>query len=415
MATLIQNYPNTWLKSLAFVGMIIGLPLFVWYCQIAIVHYQGQLVMPSMTFWRHMAPPTVEAIAFYGGWLIWQAALYHFLPGRRVLGQPLNDGSRLPYTLNGLLSFVFTIGLWFVLHVTDLLPGHFFYTNLGSLLTTANIIVFILCIYMYWLGRQQANLEEKTKHPIDGFFVGVTLNPRNGLFDWKFFCESRPGLTLWVIASLSCAAHQYQLHGVITNAMLLVSFFIGLYVIDYYVFEEAILTTWDIIHEPFGWMLCWGSLIYVPFFYPLSSYWLAENAYQLPAWAVPCILAIGVSGYVIFRQANLQKHRFRQAHDLTIWGKPATFIQTAHGSKLLTSGWWGIASHINYLGDLLLALAMGLVLGTNTLFGYAYFLTFLVLLIHRDWRDNKHCATKYGEDWQRYRAKVRWHMLPGVY
>ncbi|MEY4513610.1 MAG: Ergosterol biosynthesis family, partial [Pseudomonadota bacterium] len=23
--------------------------------------------------------------------------------------------------------------------------------------------------------------------------IGAALNPRNGSFDWKFFCESRPG------------------------------------------------------------------------------------------------------------------------------------------------------------------------------------------------------------------------------
>ncbi len=32
-------------------------------------------------------------------------------------------------------------------------------------------------------------------------------------------------------------------------------------------------------------------------------------------------------------------------------------LPTARGTKLLISGWWGIARHINYLGDLLMGLA----------------------------------------------------------
>jgi protein-S-isoprenylcysteine O-methyltransferase Ste14 len=275
--------------------------------------------------------------------------------------------------------------------------------------------VFALCFYIYFLGRNQASESEKEFKTVEAFFVGAARNPRNGLFDWKFFCESRPGLTFWVIISLSCMAHQYESFGYVTNSMLIASFMISLYIVDYYVFEDAILTTWDIVHEPFGWMLCWGSLIYVPFFYPLSSIWLADNPYSLPGWGACLTLAIGITGYIIFRQANIQKHHFRQNKNKKIWGKEAEYIQTQHGSKLLTSGWWGIASHANYLGDLMISLAMCLTVGTNTLLGYGYFLTFIVLLIQRDWRDNQHCANKYGEDWVNYRKKVKWHIIPGVY
>ena len=79
---------------------------------------------------------------------------------------------------------------------------------------------------------------------------------------------------------------------------------------------------------------------------------------------------------------------------------------TQKGTKLLTNGWWvEAASHANYLGDLIISLAMALVVGTNTLFGYGYFLAFIILLIHRDWRDDKHCAEKYDDDWKAYRKK----------
>ncbi len=383
--------------------------------QISVFHLNGAITFPDLAFWSHISPPSIKALAFYAGWLLLQASLYHFLPGKLEKGQPREDGSRLDYTLNGLLSFSITITLWVTLHFTGILPGSFIYDNMGSILTTANILVYALCFYIYFLGRSQANDEERKMNALEAFFLGAARNPRNGKFDWKFFCESRPGLTFWVVIALSCIAHQYETFGTVSNSLLLTSFVICLYITDYYVVEDAILTTWDIIHEPFGWMLCWGSLVYVPFFYPLAAVYLANNPYVLPGWAVAGILCIGLTGYFIFRQCNIQKHRFRQNRATKIWGKEPTYIQTQHGTKLLTCGWWGVASHANYLGDLMMSLAMGLAVGTHTLFGYGYFLAFVILLIHRDWRDDRHCAAKYGDDWKAYRKQVRWHIIPGIY
>ncbi len=402
-------------NMVAFFVLITGLPVWVWYCLVAVMHYDGALVWPDAEFWSHVEPPSLEGALFYVGWLGLQAALYHFLPGQLEEGQPLPDGSRLPYRLNGLLSFAISIGLWAALHFTGVMPGDFIYLHLPTILGTANFVVFGLCFYVYFLGRAQATAEEKQLNALEAFFLGAARNPRSGTFDWKFFCESRPGLTFWVIIAFSCAVHQYETFGYVTNAMALVCFAIFLYIADYYVHEDAILTTWDIVHEPFGWMLCWGSLVYVPFFYPLAAIWLANHAYSLPMWAAAGILALNVLGYVIFRQCNIQKHHFRRNPETKIWGKPPEFIETKRGTKLLTSGWWGVASHANYLGDLMMSLAMGLTVGGNTLFGYGYFLAFVILLVHRDYRDDKHCAAKYGDDWKAYRAKVRWHIVPGLY
>jgi hypothetical protein len=46
---------------------------------------------------------------------------------------------------------------------------------------------------------------------------------------------------------------------------------------------------------------------------------------------------------------------------------------------------------------------------------YFYPIYFAILLIHREWRDSKHCAEKYGVDWERYTAKVPWRIIPRVY
>ena len=68
------------------------------------------------------------------------------------------------------------------------------------------------------------------------------------------------------------------------------------YVADYFYHEEAILTTWDIKHENFGWMLCWGDLVWVPFTYTLQALYLVHHPHGMPAWAVAGVVALFLAG-----------------------------------------------------------------------------------------------------------------------
>jgi steroid 5-alpha reductase family enzyme len=77
---------------------------------------------------------------------------------------------------------------------------------------------------------------------------------------------------------------------------------------------------------------------------------------------------------VMFRGANNQKRRFRCDHAGLIWGQPAQFIETSSGGRLLTSGWWGLSRHMNYLGDLLMSLAWSLPSGFASPLPYFQFL-----------------------------------------
>jgi steroid 5-alpha reductase family enzyme len=42
------------------------------------------------------------------------------------------------------------------------------------------------------------------------------------------------------------------------------------------------------------------------------------------------------------------------------------YMPTERGTRLLISGWWGVARHINYLGDAIMGLAWCLPCGTET-------------------------------------------------
>ncbi len=407
----------------SFVGSIlmpILLPPLVYYMWLCLEVNEGKLMMISsmdeLVRLAKMVPgPTLLATGMYFGWYLFHVVMQQYAPGPWAQGTPLKDGTRLPYRMNGWFTWWLTWALLGGGVYFGLFPATILADNFGPLMTVVNIFSFVLAGYLYWYGRKHPKGEEVSGNLPYDYFMGTSLNPRIGTFDWKFFCEARPGLIGWVAINFSLAAKQYQLHGTLSTPMILVCLFHFWYIADYYYHEEAILTTWDIKHENFGWMLCWGDLVWVPFTYTIQAYYLVNHVHDLPWWATVLIVALNIVGYTIFRGTNIQKHKFRKDPNTPIWGKKAEYIKTTTGSLLLTSGWWGIARHLNYFGDLLMALAWCLPTGFGSILPYFYIIYFTILLVHRERRDHEMCAEKYGKDWDAYCEKVRWRIVPGLY
>ena len=282
--------------------------------------------------------------------------------------------------------------------------------QLGPLLTTANIAAWLLSLFVYFRGERPV-----IGNPICNFWRGTVLNPRIKTFDLKLFCEARPGLIAWVVLDVAFAAKQHELYGFVSLPMILVCSFHFWYVSDYFWHEEAILSTWDIKHERFGWMLCWGDLVWVPFIYTIQAYYLIDHMHDLPLWAMVAIASLYATGFVVFRGANLQKHRFRQDPMRAIWGRKPRFIEAATGSSLLTSDWWGVSRHMNYFGDLLMGIAWCLPCGFASPLPYFYILYLTSLLVHRERRDHRRCLARYGTAWEKYCAEVSFRIVPGLY
>ena len=195
----------------------------------------------------------------------------------------------------------------------------------------------------------------------------------------------------------------------------------------------------DTIMDGFGFMLSFGDLVWVPFIYSVQTRYLAVFPLELGLQNMCLVLAITAIGYSIFRGANSQKNRFRtNPNDPRV--RNVRYVETRTGSRLMVSGWWGYARHINYLGDWVMSWGyclptgiagytivesptLGLkqvvqtpeVRGWGTIFTYFYVLYFAVLLVHREQRDEEKCKKKYGADWEQYTSLVRSRILPGVY
>ena len=186
-------------------------------------------------------------------------------------------------------------------------------------------------------------------------------------------------------------------------------------------------------------MLAFGDLSWVPFTYTLQARYLVLFPRVLALWEVIGIVGVYLAGMYIFRASNSQKDAFRtNPTDLSVAREFLSFLffsfsflqqtktnqcnstdlktmGTKRGTKLIISGWWGTARHINYFGDWLMGLAYCLPCGFDSVIPYFFAIYFAILLIHRERRDDHACHKKYGADWKRYCDLVRWRIVPFLY
>jgi len=393
------------------------LPLIPLYLHAALFAHGGALFVPrGLDDVRALLPsPTGRALAIYGAWLALQAVLAVAAPGKIVEGALLRDGTRLPYKLNGLVAFVVSVGAVVGLLAGGVVRATTVVDELGPIITTATLMIAALSVVFYVWGRRRGARERSTGNAIYDFFMGTVLNPRVGLFDFKFFFESRMGMASWGALAVILPWAQWEQTGAISTAMAVVSACQVWYVTDFFVFESNLLSMLDIVYENFGFMLAFGCVVWIPFTFALQQQFLLVHPHALPSWAAVGIVAMHLAGYVVFRDSNLQKQRFRRDPSQPVWGRPPRALDTKRGTRLLLSGWWGLSRHANYFGDLTMALSWCLTCGFSSVVPYFYFIYFAPLLVNRERRDHALCKEKYGDDWDEYCRRVPWRIVPFVY
>ncbi|XP_041831781.1 delta(14)-sterol reductase LBR [Melanotaenia boesemani] len=368
---------------------------------------------PLETFWD------AQALGIVLLWVLFQALLYILPVGKLSEGMPLRSGNRLKYRTNGFFAIV----------VSSLVVGAAVYQGIDLTyihshflqLATASFLVSVLLSFYLYIRSRSARPEElalggKSGNVVYDFFKGRELNPRIKSFDLKFFCEMRPGLIGWCLINFAMALAEMKQQGLDapSYSMILVNLFQLLYVVDGLWNEEAILTTMDLMHDGFGFMLAFGDLVWVPFTYTLQAYYLVGHSQPLSFPVLTAIVFLKLIGFYIFRKSNSEKNAFRRNPSDPKLSNLRT-IPTATGKSLLVSGWWGLVRHPNYLGDLIMALAWSLPCGFSHLLPWHYMIYFIILLVHRDSRDMNECRRKYGSAWEEYCRTVRYRIIPHVY
>jgi 7-dehydrocholesterol reductase len=240
----------------------------------------------------------------------------------------------------------------------------------------------------------------------------------------KQFFNCRVSMMGWSLMVLSFAAYQRRVLGHVSSSLLVTVVLQVVYLFEFFTWEDGYFATLDVMHDRFGYYICWGVLAWVPGVYTLPAQYAVMHPRELGWQATAALIAFGLGAIWAGHAADAQKQRVRATVGATtVWGLPPEIIladyTTANGEKhrnvLLASGFWGVARHFHYMPELMVALAWSLPAGSRNFLPYFY-LTFLaILLVDRAGRDDLRCRTKYGRSWDEYCRRVPYRILPGVY
>lgn len=398
---------------------------------VIMVHYEGSLV----ALWSagpadvlgHLPGPSWTALAMILVWLSAQALLLVAVPGGRHLGPPSPEGHRPVYRVNGMGALALS---WVMLIVAagplDLISPTIVYDHFGELLVTVSLVALALCALLYVKGLHFPSTSDagSTGNPIRDFYWGTELHPALGGIQLKQLFNSRFAMMGWSVIIVSFAAKQHELTGSVSTGMAINVGLQLLYILKFFHWEDGYYNSLDITHDRFGFYILWGVCAWLPSVYTSHSLYLVHHPIDLSLPVAVAIALVGIAALWINYQADAQRQRVRQTQgETTVWGRRPEVI-VAHyvaadgrrrRSLLLTSGWWGVARHFHYIPEILLAIAWTAPAGFNHLLPWFYVIFLTFLLADRAGRDDRRCATKYGESWSAYRERVPYRMIPGLY
>ncbi|MES2345403.1 MAG: 7-dehydrocholesterol reductase [Chlamydiota bacterium] len=357
---------------------------------------------------------------------LFQLAFMKLMPGKLFYG-PLTPKGNIPvYKANGVISFLTTLTLFYLCaYPLKLFSPTIIYDNFGGLIGALNIFSLFFCLFLYFKGRFAPSCTDSgtSGNVVFDYYWGTELYPRILGWDIKMFTNCRFGMMSWGLIILSFAAKQHALHG-LSNSMLISVALQMIYIFKFFCWETGYLRSLDIMYDRAGFYICWGCLVWVPSIYTSPALYLVNHPNQLGQFVAVAIFVCGAFAIFINYQADRQRQKLRMTSgNCKIWGKKpnytlANFV-TENGEKkeslLLLSGWWGISRHFHYIPELFGAFFWTLPALFSNFLPFFYFVFLSILLFDRAMRDDSRCAKKYGKDWEKHCAKVRYKIIPFIY
>jgi protein-S-isoprenylcysteine O-methyltransferase Ste14 len=361
---------------------------------------------------------------FLAPWCVYALVLvlHVVLPAREVDGYVRGvDGAPLRYRLNGLRVLAAVLAVYALAGHFGLIPWDFFFVHRWEGVAGACTLGLIFTAAIV-LGAPPGQGDDGRPRglPAD-LYLGRRDNPR-----WRIAGRVVDAkMVLYLVGAVqlelnvvSFTARHVLLHpehpspGIFLYAALFTFF-----ACEYLWFEQVHLYTYDFFAERVGFKLGWGCIAFYPYFYPVGLWAVAERGN--PATPMPLLVIYGCvffAGWTLSRGANLQKYLFKTRPEAQLLGVLAPGVVTDGKHRLLCSGFWGLSRHINYLGEILMALGLALALGWPLdPWPWLYPLYYVALLLPRQADDDRRCARKYGELWHEYRRRVPYRIIPRFY
>jgi protein-S-isoprenylcysteine O-methyltransferase Ste14/uncharacterized membrane protein (Fun14 family) len=354
---------------------------------------------------------------FFAPWVIYALVLilHLALPARKVVGYVNDDatGKPLQYRLNGPLVLVVLALLWVLLARAGVFAWDWLYVHRWSGLTGS-------CVLGLVFSLAAVSTAPKTGRSfLAGFYFGRSPNRQffDGRVDAKMFLYLI-GAVMLGLNLLSFTAHHILEYGSsFSPGILLYCVFFMWFAAEYLVFERVHLYTYDIFAERVGFKLGWGCFTFYPYFYLIGLWATAHRPDPGTSWWLLVIYAlIFFAGWAISRGANMQKYYFKTRPERVFLGFMKPQVLADGRNSLLGGGFWGVARHVNYLGEILEAVGLTLLLGyPGQWVAWLYPLYYVFLLFTRERADEKRCSAKYGALWTEYTRRVPRRIIPWIY
>jgi 7-dehydrocholesterol reductase len=418
---------RTWIGPLALMLFTPPISLLVW---MACAYGEGSilelLAAGPAQWWAWTPVPGFAAVAVVVGWIGLQLLLLELLPGKKFLGPVTPAGVRPEYKLNGISAWAIThavlVGGWYL----GILDVGGLYDIYGEVIVMLTVTAFVFCMFLYWKGRRYPTSPDTvyTGNLIFDFVQGIDLHPRLMGVNLKQLINCRVSMMGWSLVFVACLIAQYERHGMVSTSMMVSVGVLVVYLFKFFWWEGGYFQSLDIMHDRFGYYICWGVLVWVPAVYCLVALWLVDHPIAWHPAVAAAMFLLGVSSIWINYEADRQRQRVRATGgETTVWGKKPDLIRAKyttadgieHDGILLVSGWWSVARHFHYVPELLLAMAWTLPAGFTHFLPWFYWIFLFILLMDRSVRDEKRCAKKYGRYWDQYAERVPYRVLPGVF
>ena len=358
-----------------------------------------------------MAKPTIFGLVVVIGFSLFEFLNMSLVPGQKIKGQPSPSGFVPYYKKNGRLCHYFAMMCLVLLTIYLKTNWNFSPTiviaQFPQVLSAANIVAFVLTLVFYLKAKLSPNSDiVKRDYFFYDFFHGIELFPRFFNVDLKWFLNCRIGMRCWKILVLLCLLLDYENTGSFRLSTSVTCGLQLLYMTKFFLYEEYFFNTMDNLFDHGGFYIIWGCYFFLPALYPLPSIYQALGHDSPQASPVLSIfsLFLGLFFLTTQRLAEADKNIARASKgEKGALGKP-TFIRAqyrtehdkaTHESLLLTSGFWKVSRHYNYLAELGMALAWTLPTGFNSLIPYIYVMFLAILLVVRSIKDDERCRKKY--------------------
>ncbi|CAH0384855.1 unnamed protein product [Bemisia tabaci] len=352
------------------------------------------------------------------------------IPSSTVTGPALPSGFEPQFKANGILFFWSTLALFggvflsrpdWALAIHGLIPELF-----GAI----NITAFLLCLWLLVKGKLFP--EEAPEDGADtagsllfDFYRGVELHPTFLGVSVKQLVICRFGVMGWMLLSLVYFVAAIQLRGF--SYPFFVSALVQLvYTLKFSLYESAgYFDSIDIAFDRAGYYLIWGSMVWMPGFYGLHAYNFVSNPPITSPFLSLFYLILGIGAIVLEYRIDYEKYLVRSSTSPTImmYGKPAEVIHAEYTdqngkkrtSRLVASGFWGLARHLNYVFEVIIYVSITAPGFSSGLIPFLLPSFMIILLLHRLYRDEQKCKKKYGKYWELYCSKVPYRLIPWIY